>query len=144
MKKLSICLATLLVCCTLFAMVPAFAEAPADEEPGIQPRWTELSTFQGSLTRKSGLFTNANIYSSASTYSAYSKLEMTVTIQEWSGSSYTDTSHTWSSSGTAFTSIDKNMKLSEGSYRAKTVVTVYSSSGQYIETVTIYSNDIII
>lgn len=144
MKKLSVFLAALLVCCTLFAMVPAYAEAPANVQPGIQPRWTQLGTFRSSFTRKSGLFTNANIYCSASTYSAYSTINMTVTIQQRSGSEYVDTSHTWSSSGTAYTNIDKNMNLATGTYRAKCVMTVYSSTGQYIETVTEYSNDIVI
>lgn len=144
MKRLSVCLVALLVCCTLFAALPAFAEAPANVAPGIQPRWAELGTFRCSLERKIGLFTNAYVYSSASTDSAYSTINMTVTIQEWNGSEYVDTSHTWSSSGNGSTSVSKNVKLPEGSYRAKSVVTVYSSSGQYIETITIYSGDIII
>ena len=75
---------------------------------------------------------------------AYSKIEMTLTIQVWSNGAYIDTSNSWTSSGSGATSIEKNIKLSQGNYRAKSVVKVYSSSGTYLETVTKYSADIVI
>lgn len=140
MKKVLFRAMTLILCLVVMgAAFPAFAS-----DSQIQPRWTALGTFQCGMSNKSGLFSNANAYSTASTKSADDKINMTLTIQVWSGGAYVDTDKSWSSSGTGATSVDKNMSLSKGNYRAKSVVDVYSSSGAYIETITRYSNDIVI
>lgn len=144
MKKRSIRFLAMMICFVLIASVPVYAVSQGEGDHTIQPRWTELGTFQCSMVRQSGFFTNSRAASTVSTYSAHSKLELTLTIQEWNGSTYVDTSRTWSSSGTGATSIGKDLNLPSGSYRAKAVVVVYSSTGAYIETVTKYSSDIVI
>lgn len=144
MKKHSIRFIALLVCFILIASVPVYAVSGRDDVRPVQPRWNELGTFQCTMTRQNGLFTNARAASTVSTYSAHSKLELTVTVQEYSGGAFVDTSRTWSSSGTGSTSIGKDLNLPSGNYRTKAVVVVYSSSGAYIETVTKYSTDIMI
>ena len=145
MKKKLIRMVCLVVCVLMIsACFPVYAQSSSNEDFSIQPRWTELSTYQCSLTSHSGLFSNATVASTASTHSAYSKIEMTLTIQVWSNGAYIDTSNSWRSSGSGATSIEKNIKLSQGNYRAKSVVKVYSSSGTYLETVTKYSADIVI
>ena len=125
-------------------MITVLAVPVLAEESQIQPRWEALSTFQCTMDNVSNLFSNANVSSTASTKSAYSKLTMTLTIQVWNGSAYVDTERSWTSSGTGATSIGKNVMLDPGNYRAKSVVAVSSSSGAYIETITRYSNDIVI
>lgn len=110
----------------------------------IMPRWAELNTYQCALSYRQGLFSNANVASTASTHSVSSKLELTLTIQIWNGSEYVDTSNSWSSSGSGATSIEKNVMLGQGNYRAKSVVNVYSAGSSYIETVTRYSDSMII
>ena len=109
-----------------------------------QPRWAELATYQCALANKSGLFSNANVAATASTHSASSKLELTLIIQLWNGNEYTDTGNTWSASGTGATSIERNISLGLGNYRAKAIVKIYDATGAYIETVTRYSDSIII
>lgn len=133
--------------CTLISIIilsanvfSAFAGVPYP----AQPRWTELATYQCALKSKNGLFSNANVATTASTHSAFSSLTLTLTIQIWNGSEYIDTDNSWSASGKGATSIEKNVQLGQGNYRAKAVVNIYSSIGAYIETVTRYSDTMVI
>lgn len=144
MKNRLIRTVALFVCIFCLMSVVSFPAYAAGEEDGPQPRWTEISVFPCSMTRQNGLFTNVHLLGSVTTYSSYSKIELTVTVQESTGGTFTDTSRTWSTSGNGYAGVTKDIKLSSGSYRLKAVATIYSSSGQYIETVTNYSNDIII
>ncbi|MFR8256026.1 MAG: hypothetical protein ACLVAA_06275 [Ruthenibacterium sp.] len=111
---------------------------------GIEPRWKELSTFSCRLDKQSGLFTNANLSSHAASWHSANTINLTVTIQKWNGSSYVNTSYSWSNSGKGSASVDKSMSLSSGNYIAHAVVTVYDGNGSYVETVTKDSAEIII
>ena len=133
-KKVAVVMLILVL--TLSLCASAFAES-------VEPRWKELSTVYSSLERKSGIFSNANVYAGASSWNNTNTISLTVTIQKWNGSSYVDTSYTWSSSAKGSTSVDKDVKLEAGNYRAHTVVTVYNSSGAYVETVTSDSSELI-
>lgn len=134
-----------ILCVILMASAfPASAQIKESALPGIRPLWDELFTFQCSMSRHSGLFTNANFASTATAHSSSSKIDLTVTLQVRGSGGWTDTSRVWTASGTALASVDKNISLDPGNYRVKAVAVVYSSSGQYIETITKYSNDIII
>ena len=79
---------------------------------GIEPRWKELSTFSCRLDKQSGLFTNANLSSHAASWHSANTINLTVTIQKWNGSSYVNTSYSWSNSGKGSASVDKSMSLS--------------------------------
>ena len=140
MKKYSFRVIAVLICILLVAAVPVYAAA----EDSVQPRWTEISLYQCVMTKQTGLFSNAHVESYVATYSADSSINLTVTVQESSGGSFVDTSRSWSDSGNGYASVIKDIKLPSGNYRIKSVATIYSSSGQYIETVTRYSDDIII
>ena len=144
MKKLSLRMVAVLMLCVLAGC--AFSALAASDTAGnaVQPRWTELWTFQCAMDHKDGWFTNAHVASTVSTHHSASKLELTLTLQVMSGGAFTDTDRVWTSSGSGATSIGKDLNLAEGNYRAKAVVKVYSSSGEYLETVTMYSNDILI
>lgn len=148
MKKVFVRTIALLVCLMVMISFPAYAETgnetPGDDTPTIQPRWTEISIFGCSMERRNGLFTNAHTLASVTTYSVYSQITLTVTLQQHDGSSFADTSTTWSFSGNGYAGGPKDLNLSSGSYRIKAVAVIYSSSGKYIETVTNYSADIII
>lgn len=145
MKKNITRMMAVVLCVILMASAfPASAQTKELALPGIRPLWDELFTFQCSMTRHSGLFSNANVATTAATDSAYSKIDLTVTIQVRGTGGWTDTSYVWTNSGTAVASVDKNVSLASGNYRTKSVAVVYSSSGQYIETITRYSGDIII
>ena len=121
-----------LVCCT-----SVLAE-------GVEPRWKELSTMSCSLTRASGLFSNTSLSSHASSWNNDNTNSLTVTRQKWNGSSYVNTSYSWSNSGKGIASVNKNINLPTGNYIAHAVATVYNSSGAYVETVTQNSSEIII
>lgn len=118
--------------------------SPAFAANNLQPRWTELNTYQCEITYHKGLFSNATVASTVSTHSSSSGLELTLTIQRWNGSEYIDTSYSWSTKGSGATSIEKTVLLSQGNYRAKAVVNVYSSVSVYIETVIRYSDSMIV
>ena len=148
MKKVFVRTMALLVCFMLMISFPAYAETgnktSGDETPTIQPRWTEIGIFGCSMEYKPALFTNAEAFASVTTYSLQSKITLTITVQQHNGTAFTDTSRTWSYSGDGYAGGTKNLNLSSGSYRIKAVAVIYSSSGQYIETVTRYSGDIIV
>lgn len=116
----------------------------AVSNPQVQPRWAALNTLQCGLTPKSSLFSNARASATVTTADPDCKLSLTLTIQVMSGGEFVDTDKSWSSSGKGSTSVGKDVKLGAGNYRSKAVVTVYSASGAYIETVTGYSADILI
>ena len=111
---------------------------------GVEPRWKELSTMSCSLTRTNGLFNNASLSSHASSWNNDNTIALTVTIQKWNGSSYINTSYSWTDSGKGMASVNKNVNLASGNYIAHAVATVYNSSGSYVETVTLDSSEIII
>ena len=57
MKKKLIRMVSLVVCVLMIsACFPVYAQSSSNEDFSIQPRWTELSTYQCSLTSHSGLF----------------------------------------------------------------------------------------
>lgn len=148
MKKIFVCTMVLLVCFTLLMSFPAYAEAGTvthgNDDPVIQPRWTEISLFPCTMERRIGLFTNAHTLASVTTYSSSSSITLTVTLQKHDGTDFQDTSTTWSFSGKGYAGGTKDLNLASGLYRIKAVAVIYSSSGKYIETVTGYSADIII
>lgn len=134
------------VCCVIL-MASAFsanAQTYGGDSYGIRPLWDAVGTFIYGMSNRNALFSNANASCSAITDSASYKVTLTMTIQKLSGGTFTDTSRVWTASGTGSAGLDKNMMLSSGTYRAKCVAVVYTSSGQYIETVTKYTNDIVI
>lgn len=133
-RTLSIVLTLLLVLICCFGVL---AE-------GVEPRWIELSTFSCRLDKQSALFSNVKLSSYASSWNNDNTISLTVTIQKWNGSSYVNTSNSWSDSGKGVASIDKNLNLSAGNYIAHAVVTVYDGNGSYVETVTKDSAEIII
>lgn len=142
MKKVVVRLSSLAL--ALVFVMALMAPAMAASNPQVQPRWVELNTLQCELTPKSGLFSNARASATVTAIDPSCKLSLTLTIQVMSGGEFVDTDKSWSSSGQGATSVGKDVKLGAGNYRSKAVVTVYSASGAYIETVTGYSADILI
>ena len=117
------------VFCILVILLTFSVAVFAESSP--QPRWKQLSS-------------NARVFASADSYNGTTQITLTVTIQKWNGSSYVNTSYTWSSSGRATATVDKNISLASGNYIAHCVATVYDANGNYVETVTKDTNEIII
>lgn len=111
---------------------------------GVQPRWKTLSLMTSELRNYNGIYNNAEVSASASCGYDTVRIDMVVTIVRWNGLAYVDTSTHWTDSGNGAAGIAKKIHLSEGNYKARTTVTLYNSDGTYIETVTAYSDDIVI
>lgn len=111
---------------------------------GIQPRWKVLSLMSSELYNYNGLYNNADVRASADCIDDTVRIDMVVTIVRWNGAAYVDTSTGWTNSGNGAVGIVKKFHLDEGNYKARTTVTLYNSDGTYIETVTAYSEDIVI
>lgn len=133
-KTLSLVLATILClsCCLCVS---------AD---GIQPRWKVLSSISTGLFNYNGIYNNAEVICSAQCANNTVRVDMTVTITRWNGSAYVDTSTSWSDSGNGVASVEKKFRLGEGNYKARVTVKLYDANGAYIETVTDYSDAIVI
>ncbi len=111
---------------------------------GIQPRWKVLSSMSSELLNYYGIYNNAEVRCTAQCGSDKVRIDMAVTIVRWNGTAYVDTSTRWTDSGNGATNIAEKFRLGEGNYKARTTVTLYDSDGTYIETVTAYSDDIVI
>ena len=145
MKKSFVRMMAVVLCAVLMASAFSANAQPYDSNSyGVRPLWDALGIFYTSMSNLNGLFNNAKAGCTASADSLSNKIELTMTIQPFTGGGFTDTSRVWTTSGYGAVSLEKNMSLPTGSYRAKCVAVVYSSTGQYVETVTRYSNDIII
>ena len=129
---------------TILVLVLLLACCSSVLAESVQPRWKELSTLIVNIQRKNGLFSNTNVYVDAASWQALNTINITLTVQKWNGSAYVNTSYSWSTSGKGGATIDKNISLDSGNYIAHAVVTVYNSSGNYVETVTQDSSEIII
>ncbi len=136
-KALKLFLPVLLIVALILPMGVSFAETPT-------PYWVQLSTLQHGMDNYNGIINNAHCTATAKTSSAKSNITLNVTVQKYNSGSYSNTTTAWTSSGTGAVEIDKYIRLDAGNYRIKVTVTVYSATGAYLETVTAYSNDIVI
>lgn len=134
--KRSISFFLAVVLCLLFSM-----SVGAD---GIQPRWKVLGLMTSELYNYNGIYNNAEVHASADCIDDTVRIDMVVTIVRWNGTAYIDTSNRWTNSGNGVAGVDKYFRLGEGNYKARTTVTLYDSDGTYIETVTAYSDPIVI
>jgi len=100
-------------------------------------RWEATYLISHGVTINSSGKSNTSV-----TYQCYNlthKIDLTVTLQKLNGSVYEDY-QTWTVSGTGTAALNKDLYVGRGTYRVKTVGVVTSSSGRYIETVTVYSD----
>lgn len=135
MKKVtSLVLSVILCMCFCFG---AYAEGP-------QPRWKQLSYLGITFDNYAGIINNAQLSSSAQSYNNDNVLSMTVTITKWNGSSFVDTDVSWTDSGNGLATVSKKFRLSSGTYRARTTVTLYDANGAYVETASLQSDDVTI
>lgn len=111
---------------------------------GIQPRWKILSSMSSELLNYYGIWNNAEVRCTAQCGNDTVRIDMRVTIVRWNGNAYVDTSTYWTDSGKGAVNIAEKCHLGEGNYKARTVVTLYDSAGNFIETITEYSDDIVI
>lgn len=104
---------------------------------GIGPQWLNTDYIVHGISIGSGGASTVSV--SYYTYSSTDKIRGTATLQrQTSSGSYTDVK-TWNFSGTGSAYLSEQYTVASGSYRVKTVGNVYTSSGSFVETVTVYS-----
>lgn len=140
MKSAKKVVAILLILVLLSSISSIFAIDYDTPEDPIEPdEYQHIFTFSTSFSiGSSGKSTSAGIL-----HSRYStdKIYMTVTLQKKPTSGSWSYVTSWSGSGTGYLSMVKNYYVVPGyNYRCVVRVSVYSSSGTYIEGDTSYSN----
>lgn len=141
MKKiisLLLALSLLLPCVSLFASAESL---DSGRVPTVSPRYKALTACRADLDPAGG-----GTYTFYGSARANSKVEIsiTVTLQRANSSSSSgwDPYATLTDSGTYSASCSGQRYLSSGTYRTETAVSVYDTSGNFIESTTIYSSEI--
>lgn len=128
----------------LLAMLLCFSCCLCVSAQGAQPRWKMLSSLGLDLKNYNGIYNNAEVITSAQCGRSEVRMDFCVTITRWNGSAYVDTDLSWTDSGYSAVGVSKKFRLGEGNYVARVDVSLYDKNGAFIETVTSYSNQIVI
>jgi len=137
--------AILILAMIIIMPVAVSAESTAEQNISDEDQALDMTLLRWEATYliSHGVTINSNGKSNTSvTYQCYNlthKIDLTVTLQKLNGSVYEDY-QTWTVSGTGTAALNKDLYVGRGTYRVKTVGVVTSSSGRYIETVTVYSD----
>ncbi|MGM9614426.1 MAG: hypothetical protein ACI3W7_02700 [Oscillospiraceae bacterium] len=137
MKRKAISVIAMLLLMASFLAIPA-AAAGEPTDSGISPYYNSLTTIMASISISDAGKAACNSY--AKVNPTTNSVSLAMTLQRYTGGSWTYVT-SWSTSGTGSVSLDKSYYITHGYYyRVKGVATVYSSSGAYVEQVTIYSD----
>ena len=130
----------LLVLLLLLPCVSVSAEGPTNDRAyTVSPRAKELTSWNADLSPAGA---GTYIFSGSARANSVVKISVTVTLQRANSSSGWDPVATLTDSGTSFAGCSGQRYLSSGTYRTKTVAYVYSTSGAFIESATVYSSTI--
>ncbi|NBJ16528.1 MAG: hypothetical protein FNP40_13395 [Dehalobacter sp. 4CP] len=141
MKKI-ICM-SLIVLMAIFSAVPAYA-AIDGKSVSTQGSGTVSPLFTYILQLNVGLEIDSSgkaaCLGKATLYSGTNRVDLTVQLQKFTGSSWSAIK-TWTSSGVGMsgTTILQNYYVVSGTYRVSATAKVYNSSGNLLETATAYS-----
>ncbi|WP_368294542.1 hypothetical protein [Dehalobacter sp. TBBPA1] len=141
MKKI-ICMGFILLM-AIFSAVPAYAAIDENNistqgSGTISPLFTYILQLNVGLNIDSS--GKAACMGDVSLYSGTNRVDLTVQLQKFNGSSWSAIK-TWTSSGVGMpgTTILQNYYVVSGTYRVSATAKVYNSSGTLLETVTAYS-----
>lgn len=132
-KKIASFTALVLLAACLFS-IPAQAAVPST----VAPCFEDIHLFYATIDITESGYATAYSYAACATSS--NKVYLTVYLQQlingvWSNVTYASSANTKSVSSTASTYVSSGYY-----YRAKGYATVYTSTGTFVETATIYSN----
>lgn len=137
MKKI---VSLLLVLLLLLPCVSVSAESLTNGKlDTVSPRFKEMTGCNAALTPAGG---GTYIFSGSARANSTVTISVTVTLQRANSSSGWDDMATLTDSGTSYASCSGQRYLSSGTYRTKTVANVYSTSGAFIESATVYSSTV--
>ena len=140
MKQVKATIALLIILTLLTSIGSVFAtDYDTPETPFDPEEYQHILTFTtGFSINSSGKSTSSGILNS---WYSSDRINMTITLQKKSASGSWTYVTSWSGSGTGYLSMAKNYYVVPGyNYRCVVRVSVYSSSGTYIEGDTSYSN----
>ena len=135
MKKTTIqrCVSFVLAVAMLSGLASSIAlEVDPYESPEIPEEYVNLYSASAAINCSSGV---ATVESSGRTWDVTDRVYVSVKLQRMSNNTWT-TLKTWSNSGTGHCFVFASWNIVPGyTYRNFTTVTVYTSSGSYVETV---------
>lgn len=126
-------------------LISVAAEPPADDLPMPTDdmtvdellRWQATAIVARSVTISANGTSNTEVMYTC--YNLSNRIYLTVTLQKANGAVWSNYK-TWTASGTGAMLFEQSLAVERGTYRAKVVGTVYDSSGNYIETVEVYTS----
>lgn len=138
MKRRLLSLISLILLLASVLVIPANAvEASTEESQTVTPRYVNIMYFIASIdVNSSG---KASCYSFVETANTSYTIHLELTLQRYEDGYWTNVK-TWSGDGTGELEMDKSRYVTSGYYyRTAASATVRTSSGSYVEGVTIYS-----
>lgn len=106
------------------------------------PKWTHITFVAGGVQDpdSNGRYL---VGGSVVLYDPDNRIDLTATVQKYN-SGWKDTSHSWTSSNYAATSVGERVYLSEGRYRMKLAMKVYSPTGVLLEDTVLYTGETLV
>ena len=138
MKRRILALIALVLLMTSLLVLPANAtETPSNENTTISPRYVNIALFTASINVNSS--GKASCYSFVETANTSHTIYLKIELQRYKDG-YWSSIKSWTGSGTGEVTMDKSWYVTSGYYyRTAATATVYTSSGSYVETVSIHS-----
>lgn len=134
MKRRILSLIALFLLTTSTLVMPVSA---AEETPTVSPRYVNIIGITASIDVSSS--GKASCYSFVETANTSYTIHLELTLQRYKDGYWTNVK-TWSGDGTGELTMDKSRYVTSGYYyRTAATATVRTSSGSYVEGVTIYS-----
>lgn len=140
MKRNALSLIALVLLLASILVIPASAAEPvAAPLSSVTPRFVDISLMSASIdVNSSG---KASCYSYVKTANSTYKITIYMTLQRYVDGYWKDVK-TWSTSGTGEVDLDKSYYVTSGYYyRTAAAATVRTSSGTFVETADIYSQN---
>ena len=136
MKRRILSFISLVLLLSSILVVPA-AAAASEETTSVSPRYVNIMDFYVSVgVNSSG---KAACYSFVETANTSYTIYLNMGLQRYEDGYWT-TVKSWSGSGTGEVTLDKSRYVTSGYYyRTGATATVYTSSGSFVEAVTVYS-----
>lgn len=106
------------------------------------PKWTHITFVAGGVQDP-----DANgrylVGGEVALYDPDNRIDLTATVQKYN-SGWKDTVNSWSASDYGLASVAKRVYLSEGRYRMKLVMKVYSPAGTLLEDTVLYTRETLV
>ena len=130
-----------LVAAVFFSASVVAADSPwANQLP--LPKWTHITFVAGGVQDP-----DANgkylVGGEVVLYDLDNRIDLTATVQKYN-SGWKDTSNSWSASDYGIASVAERVYLSDGLYRMKLVMKVYSPSGALLESTVLYTGETLV